>query len=234
MPTIQDSDIILIYRGGTCYRAMARDIGCAGALIETLATPLGTEGPAGATGATGPQGPKGDTGDTGAQGPTGPTGADGAQGIQGVKGDTGAQGIQGVKGDTGDTGAQGAQGPAGADGVRTATSAFGYASGAGGTVTQQTSKSTGVTLNKLCGQITMNGAALAAAAEVAFTLTNNQIAATDVVVANVQSVGTAGSYFVTVGAVAAGSCSITVGNTSAGSLSQALVLNFVVIKGVSA
>lgn len=231
MTTIQDDDIILVYRGGACYRAKARDIGCAGALIETLATPLGTEGPPGATGDTGPQGPKGDTGDTG---PQGPAGADGAQGIQGVKGDTGAQGPKGDTGATGSQGAQGIQGPAGADGVRIATLAFGYASDAGGTITQQTSKSTGVTLNKLCGQITMNAAALAAGAEVAFTLTNNQIAATDVVVVNVQSVGTAGSYLVTVGAVANGSCSITVSNASAGSLSQALVLNFAVIKGVSA
>lgn len=104
--------------------------------------------------------------------------------------------------------------------------------GTGGTVTQATSKSTGVTLNKQYGRITMNGAALAAAAEVAFTLTNSFIAATDIVIVNIQSVGTAGSYFVTVGAVAAGSCSITVGNASAGSLSQAIVLNYAVIKSV--
>jgi hypothetical protein len=115
----------------------------------------------------------------------------------------------------------------------TGTAGIGYATGAGGTVTQATSKTTGVTLNKIAGQITMNGAALAAAAEVAFTLTNSTIAATDVVVVCVQSVGTAGAYLVSVGAVAAGSCSITVSNASAGSLSQALVLNFVVIKGVN-
>jgi hypothetical protein len=113
------------------------------------------------------------------------------------------------------------------------TAGIGYATGAGGTVTQSTSKSTGVTLNKISGQITMNGAALAAAAEVAFTLTNSTIAATDVVIVNVQSVGTAGSYLVSVGAVANGSCSITVSNASAGSLSQAIVLNFAVIKSVS-
>lgn len=113
------------------------------------------------------------------------------------------------------------------------TAGIGYVSTAGGTVTQATSKTTGVTLNKICGQITMNGAALAAAAEVAFTLTNSTIALTDVIIVNVQSVGTAGAYLVTVGAVAAGSCSITVGNASAGSLSQALVLNFVVIKSVN-
>ena len=104
--------------------------------------------------------------------------------------------------------------------------------GLGGTVTQATNKSTAVTLNKQYGQITMNAAALAAAAEVAFTLTNSTIAATDVVLVNIQSVGTVGSYFVTVSAVANGSCSITIGNVSTGSLSQAIVLNFVVIKSV--
>jgi hypothetical protein len=43
------------------------------------------------------------------------------------------------------------------------TGGIGYATGAGGPVTQLTSKSTGVTLGKVAGQITMNGAALAAA-----------------------------------------------------------------------
>jgi hypothetical protein len=38
----------------------------------------------------------------------------------------------------------------------------GYVTGDGGAVTQSTSKSTGVTLSKKCGQITLNGAALAA------------------------------------------------------------------------
>lgn len=116
--------------------------------------------------------------------------------------------------------------------VRTSGS-IGYSAGAGGTVTQATSKTTAVTLNKIAGQITMNGAALAAAAEVAFTLNNSTIAATDVVIVNVQSVGTAGAYLVGVGAVANGSCSITVSNASAGSLSQAIVLNFCVIKSVN-
>lgn len=105
--------------------------------------------------------------------------------------------------------------------------------GVGGTVTQATSKSTGVTLNKISGQITMNGAALAAGAEAAFTLTNSKIAATDVVIVNVASGGTSASYAAVVTAVAAGSCEITVSNLSAGSLSEALVLNFVVIKGAA-
>lgn len=115
-------------------------------------------------------------------------------------------------------------------GTLTSTGSIGYATGAGGTVTQATNKTTAVTLNKISGRITMNGAALAAGAEAAFTLNNSTIAATDVIIVNVQSVGTAGAYLVSVGAVAAGSCSITVSNASAGSLSQAIVLNFCVIK----
>ena len=104
---------------------------------------------------------------------------------------------------------------------------------AGGTVTQATNKSTGVTLNTESGQITMNNAALAAAAEVSFTVTNSEIAATDVVVVNHGSGGTAGSYLVGVSAIAAGSFGITVTNVSGGSLSEAIVINFVALKGAS-
>lgn len=98
-----------------------------------------------------------------------------------------------------------------------------------GTVTQITSKATGVTLNKLTGQITMHAAALAAAAEVTFTVTNSTVTAGDVVVVNIASVGTSGSYLTGVSAVAAGSFDITLANVSAGSLSEAVVLNFAVI-----
>jgi len=113
------------------------------------------------------------------------------------------------------------------------TGGLGYGTGAGGTVTQITSKATGVTLNKVTGEIVLNNAALAAGDEVAFTLTNSAIAATDVVVVSIKSGATAASYVVSVGATAAGSCSITLSNVSAGSLSEAVVLSFVVIKGVA-
>ena len=56
------------------------------------------------------------------------------------------------------------------------TSSLGYGAGAGGTVTQATSKSTAVTLNKPTGKITMNNAALAANTTVQFNLNNNLIA----------------------------------------------------------
>ena len=100
-----------------------------------------------------------------------------------------------------------------------------------GTVTQATNKTTGVTLNAESGQITMNDAALGAAAEASFTVTTDKIAATDVVVAVHGSAGTAGSYLVGVSAIAAGSFGITVTNVSGGSLSEAIVLNYKIIKG---
>ena len=103
----------------------------------------------------------------------------------------------------------------------------------GGTVTQSTNKSTAVTLNAESGQITLNNAALAAAAEVTFQVNNDKISATDVVVVNHASGGTAGSYLVQANSLAAGSFKITVANVSAGSLSEAIVLNFVALKGAS-
>ena len=118
--------------------------------------------------------------------------------------------------------------------ITTTTTGIGYAAGAGGTVTQATNKATGVTLNKLTGAITMNGAALAAAAEVSFTVTNNQVAATDAVIVNHASAGTGGAYAVHAHTIGAGSFRIMVGNMSAGSLSEAIVIRFLVIKGVSA
>jgi hypothetical protein len=112
---------------------------------------------------------------------------------------------------------------------------LGYSTGAGGAVTQLTDKATGVTLSKLSGAITMNGAALAAGAEATFVVTNTLIGAGDVVVVCHASAGTSGAYLVQASALVAGaSFSITVSNVSAGSLSEAIVLNYVIIKGVSA
>lgn len=113
------------------------------------------------------------------------------------------------------------------------TDKAGYITGEGGTVTQATSKSTGVTLNKRCGQITLNGAALAASTTVSFVLTNSTIAAGDLLVLNHVSVGTFGSYTLNARA-AGGSATIDVRNVSAGSLSEAIVIGFAVIKGATA
>ena len=118
-----------------------------------------------------------------------------------------------------------------------ATAPFGYGgSGTGGTVTQATSRTTGVTLNKVSGQITLFATtALSGHASNEFTLTNSYIDATDVVHVCFASGLTGASYGVTVTAVAAGSCKITVSNFSnSATPSDTPVLNFVVIKGVNA
>ena len=107
---------------------------------------------------------------------------------------------------------------------------LGYSTDAQGAVTQLTSKSTGVTLNKSCGQITMNNAALAATTNVTFTLTNSTISVKDVLVLNVYG-GTTGSYNAWVSELAVGSASITVRNITAGSLSEAITINFAIIHG---
>ncbi len=106
-----------------------------------------------------------------------------------------------------------------------------HTNGNGGTVTQSTNKSTAVTLNKMCGQITMSGAAIAAGAEVSFMVNNSLVSTTDVALVSIQSVGTVGAYLVSVSAVNNGSFSVTLSNASTGSLSQAIKLNFVIIKG---
>jgi hypothetical protein len=109
---------------------------------------------------------------------------------------------------------------------------LGYATGAGGTVVQATSKATGVALNAPCGQITLNNAALAAATIVSFTLTNTAIGANDVLVANHISGGTVGAYSLHP-QCAAGSATINVRNNTAGSLSEAIVIQFALIKGAN-
>jgi hypothetical protein len=113
------------------------------------------------------------------------------------------------------------------------TGGLGYGTGAGGTVTQATSKSTGVTLNKVCGEVTMNAAALAAGAIVSFVLTDSAIAAGDRLVLNHVSGGTLGAYGLNA-ACAAGSATIYVRNNTGGSLSEAIVIGFALIKAVTA
>ena len=112
------------------------------------------------------------------------------------------------------------------------TDKAGYITGEGGSVVQATSKSTAVTLNKKCGIVTMNGAALAANTTVSFTLTNSTIAAEDFIGLNHSDSGTAGSYALNAQS-AAGSASINVRNITSGSLSEAIEIRFVVVKAVT-
>jgi len=110
---------------------------------------------------------------------------------------------------------------------------IGFMAGSGGTVTQLTSKATGVTLNKACGQIVTHNASLAAGATVAFVLLNSTISATDMVLVTRASGGTDLAYFVGVDKVGAGFCNIYLQNLSGGALAEAVTLTFVVIKAVT-
>jgi hypothetical protein len=114
-----------------------------------------------------------------------------------------------------------------------ASQELGYSSAAQGTVTQATSKSTGVTLNKSMGRITMNNASLANGATALFTLTNSAISASDVVIVSVSGGGTAGAYWPFVSSQATGSAVIGLYNNSGGALGEAVIVNFAIIHGAS-
>lgn len=108
---------------------------------------------------------------------------------------------------------------------------LGYTADGQGVVTQATSKSTAVTLNKAAGQITMNNAALAGNTAVSFTMNNSFISANDILIVNIGAgaVADPAAYTVYVSNLAAGTVLITVRNLTATSRSEALVLNFALI-----
>lgn len=110
--------------------------------------------------------------------------------------------------------------------------ALGYGTGAGGTVTQLTSKSTAVTLNKPSGQITMNNAALAAGATVSFTVNNSLVTVSDQVVPKVGQASLL--YSIVVSSVGNGSFVLYLKNEDAASRSEAINVTFSIIKGAVA
>jgi hypothetical protein len=103
--------------------------------------------------------------------------------------------------------------------------------GTGGAVTQATSKSTGVTLDKVSGRITMNAASLAANTTVSFLLTCFFVDSVDVLILNHVSGGTLGSYTLNAHGAATGSITIDVRNVTAGALAEAIVIQYALIKG---
>lgn len=114
----------------------------------------------------------------------------------------------------------------------TSSGGLGYGTGSGGTVTQATSKSTTVTLNKANGNITTNNAALAAGATVEFSVTNSSVAVTDTVILS-GIWGASDGYRIELKGVYAGGFAVRITNITAGSLSEAIGINFAVIKAVT-
>ena len=118
---------------------------------------------------------------------------------------------------------------------------YSSAAGTGGSVTQLTSRTTGVTLNKPTGEIVLFAASLGGHDAEEFTLTNSFIDADDVVVLSIKSGAAAGTrkyYQVHAVAVAAGSCVISVGNIDNATIpvsgTESPVIQFAVIKGAKA
>lgn len=124
---------------------------------------------------------------------------------------------------------------AAAEGIRSTspTDGIGYGTGAGGTVTQATSKATGVTLNKACGEITLNAASLASLAIVSFTFTNSAIVLGDNLILNHVGAGTKGGYTLNAECLA-GTATVSLRNNTAGALAEALVIRYTLVKAVTA
>lgn len=114
---------------------------------------------------------------------------------------------------------------------------IGYATGAGGAVTQATNRTTGVTLSKLSGQITTHNASLAAEVAAAFIVTNTTVAIGDTVVLSIQSGSNGGNTMVQVTTVTNGTFTIQVcNNNAAGGTAEtgAIIINYAIIKSVAA
>jgi hypothetical protein len=85
------------------------------------------------------------------------------------------------------------------------------------------------------GQIITSSAAMAANSKTSFTVNNSLVGTADIpLVVLASGPANANNYTVSVQAVGSGVFTIMLQNTSAGSLSEALTLNFVVLKGATA
>ena len=112
-----------------------------------------------------------------------------------------------------------------------ATEELGYCSCAFGEVTQETSKTTNVTLNTPTGRITMDDSSLNNNAVARFTMNNTSIGANDVVIINVKENGsTPEAYIAFIADIGVGYADIALWNRSGGQLSESVKLNFAVIR----
>jgi len=113
-----------------------------------------------------------------------------------------------------------------------ATAGVGYADGAGGTVTQITSDTTSVTLDKLTGMVQTVSQTLAAGASAAFTVNCSAYTVLDNVDAMVVSYGGAGDPFVKVKGISNGVFQLKVINEHAATALNAVVqIQFTIHRG---
>jgi hypothetical protein len=113
-----------------------------------------------------------------------------------------------------------------------ATSNIGFPTGTGSVATQATSRTTGVTLNNPTGQITLFNQAMATQTANTFVLTNSFIGANDFILLNHFSGGTIGAYHLASN-TSAGQANVTIRNISSSTLTEAPVIQYVVIKAAA-
>ena len=116
---------------------------------------------------------------------------------------------------------------------KSSITSLGYATGAGGAVTQLTSKTTTVTLNTPTGQVTMNAASLAAAASVTFNINNSIVGPNDLVVLNLTSGSSQPDSYAVRCRIASQVIAVTLTNYG-GTEAAAIVLQYSIIKGAVA
>jgi hypothetical protein len=114
-----------------------------------------------------------------------------------------------------------------------ATGLMGYTTGAGGTVTQLSSKATAITLNTLCGRITTHNSNLAANTTLSFTFNNSFITADSIVYLHRASGGTNATYRILVDSITNGSCLIAIKNETATARAETVNINFIVFNGAT-
>ena len=115
--------------------------------------------------------------------------------------------------------------------IENSPAGIGYGAGAGGTVTQSTSKSTAVTLNKPCGQITTHNASVASGAAVVFTVNNSLVTAADTVI--VTGGAEVSNYEIGAKTGNNGNFVIVIRNITGTAQAEAIPINFAIIKGAA-
>lgn len=109
---------------------------------------------------------------------------------------------------------------------------IGYGPGIGGTVTQPTSKSTNVALNKTSGQVTMSNASLPGGGVVSFQIANTFASQYDgVVVTGLQTFDW--SNYILSATISNSVIIVTLKNDTVAARSEALVFNFQLFRGVA-
>ena len=118
--------------------------------------------------------------------------------------------------------------------ILTSTTPLGYSTSSlgGGTVTQATSKTTDVTLNKLCGKIVLYNSTLASKAEATFNFLNSLITEYDTVeLTPIFIAGVSSQYTIEVNGIANGLVRLRLTNISLLNLSDSYAFNYLIIKG---